>query len=409
MSDRSRGPGPLVRPPQLNTGQGRSASQLELFFDLAYVLAVGQLAATLLTDLDWGGVLRFIGLFTIVWLSWVGFTLYANRFDTDDLLMRLSKFAAMAAILGAAASISEATGTHITAFTVSYLLGRLVLLGLYARAWRHVPAARDTIGVYLTGMTLVVGLWAASLFVPAPATLLLWAFAAVIDILTPVLASRRGGQAPLHLEHLPERFGLLVILVLGEVIAAIVTGVHDTTWDRTSVVIAAAAFLTGAAVWWIYFDVGSAISTDSLQRAEEREAHREDPDHAGLDERHDLFAYGHLPLTAGILALGAGVEDLILHPNETLPSVGSWLVTGGIVAVIAGAALLLRSAQQSPTLTLIWPLLAASAVLLTGWRVPPAPTFFALSMAALTVLTATAGTVLARRAQRHLEPAPPHR
>lgn len=400
MSSQPRSPEALIRPPQLHTGQGRSASHLELFFDLAYVLAVGELAASLLTDLDWGGVLRFLGLFVLVWLSWVGFTLYANRFDTDDLLMRLAKFAAMAAILGVAASMSGATGTHITVFAASYLLGRLVLLGLYARAWRHVPASRDTVGVYLTGMTLVVGLWAASLFVPTPATFVLWAVAAVIDILTPVLASRHGGQAPLHLEHLPERFGLLVILVLGEVTAAIVVGVHDTTWDRPSVVIAGAAFLTGAGVWWIYFDVGSAISTNSLQRAEETEAHRDEPGHAGLDERHDLFVYGHLPLTVGILALGAGVEDLILHPDDTLPSVGSWLVTGGVIAVVAGAALLLRAARQRQNLALAWPSMAAVGALWLGWRGPPSPTVFALCMAGLALLIAVTGTLLARRTQR---------
>lgn len=67
--------------------------------------------------------------------------------------------------------MSEATGKQVTAFTLSYLLGRLVLLGLYARAWRHVPTARRTIGVYLAGMTLVTALWAVSLFVPAPAKL----------------------------------------------------------------------------------------------------------------------------------------------------------------------------------------------------------------------------------------------
>lgn len=388
---------PLIRPPQLRTSESRSASRLELFFDLAYVLAVGELAATLLTDLDWGGAGQFVGLFVLVWLSWVGFTLYANRFDTDDLIMRLSKFAAMAAILGVAASMSEATGKYVTAFTVSYLLGRLVLLGLYARAWRHVPTARGTVGVYLAGMALVAALWAVSLFVPAPARFALWAVAAVIDVLCPILASRRGGQAPLHLEHLPERFGLLVILVLGEVIAAIVTGVHDAVWDRPSVVIAVAAFLTGAAVWWTYFDVGGAVSADALQRAEETETPPAGQGQAGLDERHDLFVFGHLPLTAGILALGVGLEELILHPATGLPSSGSWLVTGGITAVIAGAAMLLRGSRQRPSLTLAWPAAAVAAALLLGWVGPTQPMLFATLAAALMILTAAAGTILARR------------
>lgn len=404
MSSAPSGAPPLIRPPRLRTGESRSASRLELFFDLAYVLAVGELAATLLTDLDWGGVAEFIGLFVVVWLSWVGFTLYANRFDTDDLLMRLSKFAAMLAILGVAASMSGATGNQVTAFTVCYLLGRLVLLGLYARAWRHVPSARGTIRVYLAGLSLVAALWGLSLLVPAPARFALWALATVIDVIAPILASRRSQQAPLHLEHLPERFGLLVILVLGEVTAAIVTGVHDTAWDRASVIIAVAGFLTGAALWWTYFDVGSAVSTYALQWAEEDES-RPDQGHARVDERHDLFVYGHLPLTAGVLAVGAGLEELILHPHTPLPGPGSWLVTGGVTAVLAGAAMLLRGSRQRRTLALVWPTAAITTVLLSGWLITASPVQFTIAASFVTIGTAMAGSVMARRTRHPFEPA----
>ena len=61
-----------------------------------------------------------------------------------------------------------------------------------------------------------------SLAVPAPERFGFWVAAAIVDLAAPLLASVRGGHAPLHLEHLPERFGLLVILVLGELTAAAV-------------------------------------------------------------------------------------------------------------------------------------------------------------------------------------------
>jgi len=115
---------PLVRPPTLRHDETRGATRLELFFDLAYVLAVAALAANLVTDVDWGGVGEFAFLLVLIWLSWVQFTLYNNRFDTDDLVLRLGKFAAMAAVLGCAASMSEATGSLSTPFAVSYLAGR---------------------------------------------------------------------------------------------------------------------------------------------------------------------------------------------------------------------------------------------------------------------------------------------
>ncbi len=77
---------PLIRPPTLRTGQDAAVSNLELFFDLAYVLVVFELATTFLGDLTWGGLATFTALFVAIWLSWVGCTLYANRFDTDDVV-----------------------------------------------------------------------------------------------------------------------------------------------------------------------------------------------------------------------------------------------------------------------------------------------------------------------------------
>src|SRR4051795_7105235 len=121
----------LIRPPALRTGESATASRLELFFDLAYVLVVIELADTFIADPTWRGTATFAGLFVALWFSWVGFTLYANRFDTDDVVFRVAKLTATLAVAGCAASAAEAVGQHALPFAVSFLLGRLVLLGLY--------------------------------------------------------------------------------------------------------------------------------------------------------------------------------------------------------------------------------------------------------------------------------------
>ncbi|HEY6742728.1 MAG TPA: low temperature requirement protein A [Lapillicoccus sp.] len=438
---------PLLRPPELTTGEPRSTSRLELFFDLAYVLCVAELAMSLLSDLDWDGVWEFVALFTVVWLSWAQYTLHNNRFDTDDLILRFAKLGAMLAILGAAASMSGATGDKVVPFTCSYALGRVILAGLYYRAWRHVPAARGTTTVYLVAMTAVAALWLISLAVPAPLKFVLWSVAGVVDVAAPIVAGRRQGRAPLHLEHLPDRFGLLVILVLGEVIASIVTGVHDAKWATVSVVIAVAGFLIAAALWWAYFDVGGTVSAHAIQRADEEESgarsprDRADDDAVGsldlglgsdedgqetptddrdaapgvgrgeephselvdesdrepVDERHDLFIYGHLPLTAGILAVAVGIEELVLHPDRSLPSSGSLLVTSGIVAFLLGAGVLLRGGEQKSRLSVAWPAVAATAVLLWGLLGPRDALAFSAGAAVLITAAAAAGAVISRR------------
>jgi low temperature requirement protein LtrA len=387
---------PLVRPPSLRTSQARSASQLELFFDLAYVLAVAELASLLMARADWGGAGRFAALFAVVFLSWVSFTLYANRFDTDDIIFRLAKFAGMGAILGCAASMSAATESKATVFAASYLAGRLVLVGLYWRAWRHVTDARTTIGVYLIAMSAVAALWAVSLTVPTGVALWLWGAAAALDVAAPFVASRRHDRAPLHLEHLPERFGLLVILVLGEVIAAIVTGVHDAAWAPESVLLAGAAFVTAAATWWVYFDVSGAVSSRALQRAQEESKADDENDDEDVDERHDLFVLGHLPLTAGIVAAGAGVEHLVMHPSTPLPSAGSWLLVGGLATFTTGAALVQGGSQQRPAQALLWPASAGLALLLVGWVGPASALPFTATVALVLTAAAAVGTFLAR-------------
>ena len=108
--DQSSRPEPLVRPPRLHLGREGTASRLELFFDLAYVLVVLELAKVFYEDLTWHGAAVLAGLFVTIWFSWVGFTLYANRFDTDDVVFRIAKLIATGSIAGCAASASDAAG-----------------------------------------------------------------------------------------------------------------------------------------------------------------------------------------------------------------------------------------------------------------------------------------------------------
>jgi low temperature requirement protein LtrA len=202
-------PQPLVRPPVLRTGQEASASRLELFFDLAYVLVVLELASRFVSDLTWRGLGTFVGLFIVIWFSWVGFTLYANRFDTDDVIFRIAKLAATLAIAGCAASASAATSELSAPFALSFLAGRIILLLLHARAWRHVTEAGPTVAVYLSSTAVSTALWAVSLAVDGAPRYLLWAAAVAVDVVGPVVATWQEDRAPLHMEHLRSGLGCL--------------------------------------------------------------------------------------------------------------------------------------------------------------------------------------------------------
>jgi low temperature requirement protein LtrA len=145
----------VLLPPRLRTDEERSASWLELFFDLVFVVAIAQLALALADDLSPVGFTRFLLLFVPVWWSWVGYTNYADRFDTDDPVFRAMMIFGMLAMAVLAVSVPDAFSGGSEAFALSYVAVRVLLILLYERARRNVPAARAlisvTMGVFVFG------------------------------------------------------------------------------------------------------------------------------------------------------------------------------------------------------------------------------------------------------------------
>jgi low temperature requirement protein LtrA len=217
-----------------------------------------------------------------------------------------------------------------------------------------------------------------------------------MDALGPVMATRREDRAPLHMEHLPERFGLLVILVLGEAVGGAARGVHDAEWAGPSVVVGAVGFLVAATLWWTYFDTTAWHSAQRLQEDDDKDAESEG---ATTDERHDLFVYGHLPLTLGVVLVGIGIEDLVLHPHAPLPSTGGWVLAGGMALFVVGSALILGGTRLSWRAAWPWPTVAIPAVLVAA-AVPHASAL--LLVGAFAVVGLTLATIGTRRQSANL-------
>jgi low temperature requirement protein LtrA len=335
-----------VRPPDLNQDSNRSATRLELFFDLALVLFVARCADVLAKDETWHGAAVFAALLTVGWWAWASITLYANRFDTDDAVFRLLTLTAMAGVVAMAAAVDKVTESTGLWFVLGYVLIRVVLVAGYARAWRHVPEARSTARLYLIGHGLGAAVWLVSLAVPGPARYVLWGVGVLADVVWPTAAARLKDAVPLHLEHLPERFGLFVILVLGESVAAVVTGLHDGGWKPAVVVTAITAFVVAAALWWIYFDLSGGA-------AKRRLATEGDVTKHGV---HDFYVYVHLPLALSLAAVAVGLEHAVLHGADDHLSAGTRWVLG-----IATAGYLLSAAAMQAQLgerirgALLWP------------------------------------------------------
>ena len=284
----------FLDPPRLrtlDTEEGRRATWLELFFDLVFVVAVAELGNNLSADATLGGLLEFLALFVPVWWAWSGFTFYANRFDTDDLLYRLLVLLAMFAVAALATTVPDAFAGGSAAFALAYVCVRLVLLVLYLRAIRYVEAARSLATLFLAAFSLAVLVWVGSLALPEPERYWIWGAALAIELTAPVFGWRLVPQAPVDPRHLPERFGLFTIIVLGESVFAVVIGVAGVSWGGVPALAAAGGFLVAACIWWLYF--GFLDSAAAM---------------GGGIVRGLVLTYSHYFVFAGIAALGIGVK-----------------------------------------------------------------------------------------------------
>ena len=372
-----------VRPPELKTGDERSASRLELFFDLAFVLVVAELTVALREDVTVRGALVYAGLFTTVWWAWVSSTLYANRFDHDDVLYRLYKLGSMAAVVGLAASATEAPGERFGVFVACQLVLRGLLLLQYHRAYRHVPDARPVARLYMLGAGGGAALWAASLLVPRPAAFALWAAALLVEALAPLLATRHSADVPLHVEHLPERFALFVILVLGESIAGVAHGLYDAKWAGPSLPVAALSFVLAAALWWSYFDLAGARAKRLLNEVGADRSERS----------HDVYVFGQLPLTLGLAMIGAGIELAVVESGAGEVPTGTRLLLAGGAALYLVSTAVIDAGMSGRTRTgWWWPLAAAAVALLDAVLELPAVVVVG-SLAALFVAVVVAGSL----------------
>jgi low temperature requirement protein LtrA len=311
------------QPPQLrledDSEAERRATWLELFYDLVFVVAIAQLAHKLNEDVSLLGFFGFVALFIPVWWSWVGAAFYANRFDTDDISHRLLTALQMLAVAALAINVHHGLDESSAGFALSYAAVRTVLVVEYLRAGKHVAAARSLTKRYARGFGIAAAIWLLSAFVPIPVRFGFWVVGLIVDFATPIFAGRLHSQLAPHAAHLPERFGLFTLIVLGESIVAVVNSVAEREWNLQSAIAAAFGFSIAFSFWWLYFDnldasaIGAARTTDRVNI-------------------YQLWLYAHLPLVIGLTATGVGIEQMILSKsNISLSSAEHWLLYGAAI------------------------------------------------------------------------------
>lgn len=321
----------LWKPPRLHSSKDnekeRHATWLELFYDLVFVVAIAELAHNLEGNISLSGFFGFVFLFIPIWWCWVGTTFYATRFDTDDLGHRLFALLQMAIVAALAVNVHHGLEESSGGFALAYAASRSVLIFQYLFAGYHVTVARPLTTWYATGFSISVALWVVSVFVPVPWRFALWAVGLIVDLTTPLTAGRLVARIPPSMSHVPERIGLFTIIVLGESIVAVVSGVAEQKWDVSSVLAAILGLIIAFSLWWIYFDTVDGSPLRGMK--------------AGRMGISLMWLYAHLPLAIGLAATGVGVEYMVSTKTGTiLPDSTRWLFCGSVALCLSVLALI---------------------------------------------------------------------
>jgi low temperature requirement protein LtrA len=355
----------------------RTATWLELLFDLCFVVAVAQAASSLHHAVAGGhpvqAVVGYAMAFFAIWWAWMNVTWFASAYDTDDVPYRLAVFVEIAGALILAAGVPRAfeTGDY-GVVTLGYVTMRLALVFQWLRAARADQEGRPCALRYALGVSVVQAGWLLLLLAP-----LRWwpAGAAVLvafELAVPVWAER-AQQTSWHPGHIAERYGLFTLIVLGESVLAASFAVQ-TALDAGQVsagvlLVAASGLVIVFAMWWLYFDQPAEELLTSQRRAFQ-------------------WGYGHLLIFASAAAVGAGlaVEVDVVTAHSPLSAAGGAAAVGVPVAayLLSVWVLHIRPHHRGRAQDLAFP---ATALLVLGAAALGALPLIALLLAGLTAVS----------------------
>ncbi|HWG27812.1 low temperature requirement protein A [Actinospica sp.] len=276
----------------------RVSTPLELFFDLCFVVAVGQAGQELAHAIGQGRVAHGVGayatVFFAIWWAWMNYSWFATAFDPDDIPFRLATFVQIAGSLVIAAGVPRAFGHRdFTVVVIGYVIVRLAFASQWIRVYRDNPELRGLAARWGGGVLVVQVLWVLLQWVHASTAYdVSFAVLAAVELLVPYWAGR-AGTLPFHPHHIAERYGLFTLIVLGETVSAATVAVQESMSAhedvRELVLLALGGLLIVFSAWWIYFahEVGDLL---------------------GERTSPFLWGYGHYVVFGSAASIGAGAE-----------------------------------------------------------------------------------------------------
>jgi low temperature requirement protein LtrA len=278
----------------------------------------------LAADPTWGGLVRGLLVLAALWWAWVAYSWLTDTVDPEEDAARVSVFVAMTAMLIAALAVPGAFGGDALLFGCAYFVLRAMHVVLYRVAAGDDPALRAAVGRLAPGAIMGPSVLILASAFDGVAQGAIWGLALLIDYAGVLFA--RGEGWTIAPAHFAERYGLIIIIALGESIVAIGAG-GSLALGAGEVIAAVLAILISAALWWAYFDVVAIVAERKLTEATGA---------ARTDLARDSYSYLHLPMIGGIVLLALGIKKTLAGVDHTLDTIPAVALCGGVALYLLG-------------------------------------------------------------------------
>ncbi len=307
----------------------RRTSPVELLWDLVFVFSVTQVTTLIARDLTWAGFGHGLIVLALVWWALSAFVWAANAEEEQSRTLRAILLLGMLLVFVAGLALPSAFSGKATLFAVTYTAVRFLHLGLYALASRRGNASWSAISGFAITVTIGMALIVAGSLLSEGWQVATWTAALLIDYAGPAWLTRERlrGLQQVAVAHFAERYGLFVIICLGESIVAIGLSADARPIDARLVAAVALGLATTVGLWWTYFDRFAGI-------AEERLRSHDDVVLAAADS----YSYIHLAIVAGIIVFAVGMKVAIHDVSSDLPDAARLALCGGLALYFAGNA-----------------------------------------------------------------------
>jgi low temperature requirement protein LtrA len=382
----------VSRDPTPGPAEPLRVTTLELFFDLVFAFTLTQLATLLASGFTAADAARVLLIFGLLWWMYEGYAWLTNARPPVRTAERLLLLVAMAGFLTIGLAIPGGFGGTSLALGLGYLLVVLVHGSLYYRVNRNIIRVTP-FNVASALLIIVAALLPGPGGAVPPAGYALWVVALAVQLGSPLIVHPRG-LFELRPAHMAERHSALVLVALGESVAAIGVGAgrlagHSGAENARLVAAAVLGLALAAALWWTVFGAGDEEAAERVLRA------------ATSERRTALalsaFFYGNIPLLLGLVAMAAGVYEAIARSHRLTAG-----PVGAAVALAVGAALFLAGEVIIRSLLGTGPVRLRAVTAVLALATVPVGVFVALEAQLVVITLLLAGMLVL---ERRLEPA----